>query len=896
MLSADSITFGTPDLFQYKAGGEIRFDLEKTDTIAVGKMFSSGNGGDIISVRTDTNTISVFKNDGKSNPTFAAPVTTVISGLKDKEYMFADVNKDGITDFIMLYEYTGTSTSSLKAHVYAGNTNGTFSTTYTAFTFANPFPTAGSTSNTIYIEECQIRDITGDGFPELFVSLKGISYADGAGTTTYKGSYYYKGESGGFNTTATTVVSHNTSFSSGTPLGFANVTSNANSLQLVSETITGANANSQQTLYFNSYNLSNNTLTSAGKFDYMKAFPTQTIFADVYTANSADEIISGITYTNNQSTAKYGVRVSHVSSLSTGTGPVAMNPSTPQVFEVDLNPLLMTVGDINNDGKPDIIVSDGTSYQVLLNTGNSFNVIGKVDSYANYVASSVGDYTGDGFQDTVVIGEKHAILLPGNPSHPKYNQGVILAEFPFKVAHAVFGDFTGDGYTDFMISSPITGTTQILYKGIQNTEQPGHEKLFSKGSDFSQPFPAALRVGNFITPAGGSKVDLAILRSGTMITIYSFDINGKVPEGNEKTIDLATYAVDFACGDLTGNGYDDIVTANQNQGTISIIKNNGNGTFSITSSIQVGDPVNQSSQAGSYTSNVAIADLNGDGLLDIGVLNSKDAEIKFYFQNSSRAFSETPSGRLSIPTLKSDSKYVMQFADFDLDGRTDVIVGCTASSGQQIAVYQNKGSVAGQFSNTPSWVPTVLLSGVSADEKHFWNLTVGYHTGNGSTQQTPGLVIVSGNSVYRIKNTTPADTSSGIFQIIIRDTDNTVLDVKQYDSLDGLSKLSWLNEWGRYYVEIWASSGSATEGISSFEFSMNYDTKLFATLPANIKTTSNFTLTSANVSNGVISVKGNSTAADIGKNKYVLLSQILVTPAPNTSTGLKENVGVPITP
>ncbi len=71
----------------------------------------------------------------------------------------------------------------------------------------------------------------------------------------------------------------------------------------------------------------------------------------------------------------------------------------------------------------------------------------------------------------------------------------------------------------------------------------------------------------------------------------------------------------IASGDLNGDGYPDLVTANTNvngpTGTVSVLLNNKNGTFADAATYTVGNQPYQ----------VAIGDINGDGYPDLAVTN-----------------------------------------------------------------------------------------------------------------------------------------------------------------------------------------------------------------------------------------------------------------------------------
>lgn len=930
MLSASKIDFVLDHTYEYtsQTGAEIKIDLERSDFIEIANVKSTK--GDLISIDKTLSTVSVFENSGSTtNPYSTAPIKTEISSLggSGKKFAVADMNRDGIADLLVVFEDSG----KLVVEVYQGQSNGKFATEKVETVINVPFriddysKVEGSTQRIqeiqaagglinqtmIRVDQLQVKDISGDGVPDLIVSLTGIEYKDVAADDVKisKGFYFTGTSSLTFSTSEKIII--NRDVNTQTSLGFGKLTSFSDRpLQLVKETKSTTTDNkTRQTLYLSNYTVSSNIASNvSGSIAYSEADPRWTKIANA-DADDREEIISGIGYITANKEERYAISITNISTLD----PVGTSPTGGARVDIDIDPKFCAIGDINNDGFVDILVSDGTSYQILLGSttsrgSNSVNVgsyyytpLAKVDSYVNYLATQTGDFNGDGYQDVVAVGEKHVVFFPGNPSHPDYQKGRILFDFPVKAEHVVFGDFTGDNTLDFVISSGYEGTTIFLYKGVVNSEVPGKETLFAQTAVHSVTTPDALVSGNFITKKGteNGKVDLGILRGGgTHFLVLSYS-GSKFDVVSEKSTSLGSYAVQVAVGDLNGDGYDDIVTANETAGTITVAYNKGEGssvgTFDTSTKYNVGTALNEETGIGSRPSAVAIADLTGDGLLDIGVLNAGDNMIKFYHQQNLRPSEDPFQHNTNYDVRLGDVKkgvqeYHLLFEDFDLDGRMDLIVGLTTASTQQIVVFQNKESLPGQFSTTdPSWLPATPLSG-TVDGKISWGLNTGYQPGLTSSLGTPGVIVASGNSIYFVRNETKPEASQGTIEVIVRDlTQAPTADRNQYSpsAFANLQKETWMNEWGSYFIEVWGTTGESSEGISTFDCTMSFDSNIFSVLGGNIKS-DNFNIT-ATVVGETITVKGTTTSSNYGRNQYVMLFRFLA--EPETS---KANAGVPV--
>ena len=156
-------------------------------------------------------------------------------------------------------------------------------------------------------------------------------------------------------------------------------------------------------------------------------------------------------------------------------------------------------------------------------------------------------------------------------------------------------------------------------------------------------------------------------------------------QGGAKTLDVpvefsTSFAVNYSAGnapysvfaaDLDGDGDRDLAVANYYGGNISVLKNNGNGTFAAA--------VNYAAGANPYS--VFAADLDGDGDADLAVANTNSSNVSVLKNNGNGTFAA------AVNYGAGNSPYSVFAADLDGDGDADLVVGNYYS----ISVLKNNG-------------------------------------------------------------------------------------------------------------------------------------------------------------------------------------------------------------
>ncbi|TMB93447.1 MAG: VCBS repeat-containing protein, partial [Chloroflexi bacterium] len=129
-----------------------------------------------------------------------------------------------------------------------------------------------------------------------------------------------------------------------------------------------------------------------------------------------------------------------------------------------------------------------------------------------------------------------------------------------------------------------------------------------------------------------------------------------------------TAPVAVATGDFNGDGGPDLALADYGSDKVSILKGNGDGTFTIGSSY----PVGKQPRA------IVAADFNHDGKLDLAVANAGSKSVSILIGLGNGSF-------MYAPTLNtSNSPVALAVGDFNGDGKVDLAVANQGSNSVSI--------------------------------------------------------------------------------------------------------------------------------------------------------------------------------------------------------------------
>lgn len=328
---------------------------------------------------------------------------------------------------------------------------------------------------------------------------------------------------------------------------------------------------------------------------------------------------------------------------------------------------------------------------------------------------------------------------------------------------------------------------------------------FQFGSAASLPVggtSAASAVGDF-NKDGNPDVVFATFGSAvsTNLSVRLGTGNGTFGSAISLTAGSDPFAV--AVADVNGDGNVDIVTANQGSDTVSVLLGNGDGTFGTATNFKVG----------SQPRSLSVGDFNGDGKLDVVTANYGDTNLSVLLGEGNGSFRSA-----SKINLDDNQSIAVATGDFDRDGKLDLVTANLSANTVSLLLGNGKGG----FSDPDNYLiggtsPAALAIGDFNDDG---KLDVA--TANFGSNSNSNISILFGNGKGKFKSTVGLSAGGRTNSIVAKDFNgdgNLDLATTNYDNSTTSVLLG--NGKGQFSSPVSAAVGSLPAGVSTADFNQD---------------------------------------------------------------------------
>ena len=412
--------------------------------------------------------------------------------------------------------------------------------------------------------------------------------------------------------------------------------------------------------------------------------------------------------------------------------------SAQPAVAVGTNPRSVAIRDLDRDGKPDLVVANNGSgdVSILLGTGGgAFGVASPFGVGVNPVSVAIGDLNGDGKPDLAVAnnGSNDVSILLGTGT------GAFGAAAPFGVGvnpvSVAIGDLNGDGKPDLVVANDSSNDVSILLGTGTGAFSPATTVAVGTG-------PSSVAIGDL---NGDGKPDLATANyfSGTVSILRGA---GGGAFGAATTVAVGLNPVSVVIGDLNGDGKPDLAVANSGSGTVSVLLNTTlyfpSGVFGAVTSVAVG-------AAGPVF--VVMGDLNGDGKPDLAVANYFSPTVSILLGTGTGAFSAATNFGVG------ENAFSVAMGDLNGDGKPDLAVANSGSNTVSILLGTGTGAFGAATNIAVGWNPrSVAIGDLNRDGKpdlavaNYYSHTVSVLLGTGGGTFSAGPVVSVGSYPHSV--------------------------------------------------------------------------------------------------------------------------------------------------
>jgi hypothetical protein len=335
----------------------------------------------------------------------------------------------------------------------------------------------------------------------------------------------------------------------------------------------------------------------------------------------------------------------------------------------------LAVGRFNDDNRPDVVVSAGNTYSVLLSGGGRTDFVSPTTPGTQLATGNFDD--GTGVDEFFAIQSINLLGVP-SPSTVYRPDGQVAGSTGMAAgsprARAAAVDVNGDGNLDVVTTSTITPASvnySLAYALGDGSGGLGAPVVVaSSGAPPYRGISAgplgSFAIGNFDTNGLPDLAVASTVAPGTQRVVVHFNFGSPGRTSTVLTVGPTPRAV--GSGHFNSDNLLDLVVADDD-GNIRLLLSNGQGGFTESAAAAAGTQ---------FPIDIAVGDLNSDGFQDVALAHVGSI-ISLMFGDGQGNFSQ-PEGIFA-------GGFNVEIADFNGDGRADLVAGSDTAANNVVRYF-----------------------------------------------------------------------------------------------------------------------------------------------------------------------------------------------------------------
>ncbi len=330
--------------------------------------------------------------------------------------------------------------------------------------------------------------------------------------------------------------------------------------------------------------------------------------------------------------------------------------SDVKFYYTGTRPQGITNGDFDNDGDIDLVTANYLSGTITVKYNDG---IGNFDEELEKnvavepFAITTGDLDNDNYLDVFTADEAlFKVVIIKNGGEGKFDEPIIthdVSGYPYSI---MFHDLDGDGYNEIITCNNAQLSISIL-KNLGN-------ESFAPFQDYSfeAQHPFFLAAGDMDND-DDEDIICTIYDANMKVVEHNITIiwnNGNGTFSSHTNYDIGTTPKSVRVSDVDLDGDLDIISSNIDSDTATVLMNLNNATFGNQTDYQVGDA----------PSNLELSDIDMDGYPDIITANQNNDSVSILYNKGSGEFTD------HIEYLIGGGPIFITSADLNNDGFNDV--------------------------------------------------------------------------------------------------------------------------------------------------------------------------------------------------------------------------------